>query len=46
MTNEEAIEILTDNWTVLENSRYSNEELYTALFMAISALRNESEDSE
>ena len=46
MTKLEAIEILTDNWTVLENSRYSNEEIYTALFMAISALRKESEEEE
>lgn len=44
MSIEDAIEILTDNWTVIENNRYSNEELYTALSMAISVLRNESEE--
>ena len=46
MTNEEAIEILTDNWTTIDNSRYSSDELNEAFNMAIRALKNEQTDGD
>ena len=38
MTKEEAKEILTHNWTRVDNPNYSESELDEAFFMAISAL--------
>ena len=39
MTREEAIEILTHNWTRVDNPNYSESELDEAFFMAIEALQ-------
>lgn len=39
MTREEAKEILTHNWTRVDNPNYSESELDEAFFMAIEALR-------
>ena len=39
MTREEAKEILTHNWTRVENPNYSESELDEAFFMAIEALQ-------
>ena len=41
MTREEAKEILTHNWTRVDNPNYSESELDEAFFMAIEALQNE-----
>ena len=41
MTREEALDILTHNWTRVENPNYSESELDEAFFMAISALKDE-----
>ena len=41
MTREEAREILTHNWTRVDNPNYSESELDEAFFMAIEALKNE-----
>lgn len=38
MTREEAKEILTHNWTRVDNPNYSESELDEAIFMAIEAL--------
>ena len=38
MTREEAKEILTHNWTRVDNPNYSESELDEAFFMAIEAL--------
>ena len=38
MTREEAKEILTHNWTRVDNPNYSESELDEAFFMAIQAL--------
>ena len=38
MTREEAREILTHNWTRVDNPNYSESELDEAFFMAIEAL--------
>lgn len=47
MTREEAKEILTHNWTRVDNPNYSESELDTAFFMAIEALqREEAEEKE
>lgn len=40
MTREEAREILTHNWTRVDNPNYSESELDEAFFMAIEALNN------
>lgn len=40
MTREEAREILTHNWTRVDNPNYSESELDEAFFMAIEALSN------
>jgi len=40
MTREEAKEILTHNWTRVDNPNYSESELDEAFFMAIEALTN------
>lgn len=39
MTREEAKEILTHNWTRVDNPNYSESELDEAFFMAITALQ-------
>lgn len=39
MTKEEAKEILTHNWTRVDNPNYSESELDEAFFMAIEALQ-------
>ena len=39
MTREEAKEILTHNWTRVDNPNYSESELDEAFFMAIEALQ-------
>ena len=39
MTREEAKEILTHNWTRVDNPNYSESELDEAFFMAIEALK-------
>ena len=44
MTREEAKEILTHNWTRVDNPNYSESELDEAFFMAISALSSEHKD--
>lgn len=41
MTREEAKEILTHNWTRVDNPNYSESELDEAFFMAIEALQRE-----
>lgn len=41
MTREEAKEILTHNWTRVDNPNYSESELDEAFFMAIEALQAE-----
>ena len=41
MTREEAMEILTHNWTRVDNPNYSESELDKAFFMAIEALSAE-----
>lgn len=41
MTREEAKEILTHNWTRVDNPNYSESELDEAFFMAIEALKAE-----
>jgi hypothetical protein len=41
MTREEAREILTHNWTRVDNPNYSESELDEAFFMAIEALTTE-----
>ena len=41
MTREEAREILTHNWTRVDNPNYSESELDEAFFMAIKALKAE-----
>lgn len=41
MTREEAIEILTHNWTRVDNPNYSESELDEAVDMAIEALQTE-----
>ena len=41
MTREEAREILTHNWTRVDNPNYSESELDEAFFMAIEALQRE-----
>ena len=41
MTREEAKEILTHNWTRVDNPNYSESELDEAFFMAIEALEKE-----
>lgn len=41
MTREEAKEILTHNWTRVDNPNYSESELDEAFFMAIEALSYE-----
>ena len=41
MTREEAKEILTHNWTRVDNPNYSESELDEAFFMAIEALHRE-----
>ena len=41
MTKEEAKEILTHNWTRVDNPNYSESELDEAFFMAIEALQRE-----
>lgn len=41
MTREEAREILTHNWTRVDNPNYSESELDEAFFMAIEALNRE-----
>lgn len=41
MTKEEAKEILTHNWTRVDNPNYSESELDEAFFMAIEALQAE-----
>lgn len=41
MTREEAKEILTHNWTRVDNPNYSESELDEAFFMAIEALSAE-----
>ena len=41
MTREEAKEILTHNWTRVDNPNYSESELDEAFFMAIEALSRE-----
>ena len=46
MTREEAIEILTDHWTTIDNSRYSSDELNEAFNIAIRALKNEQTDGD
>ena len=40
MTREEAKEILTHNWTRVDNPNYSESELDEAFFMAIEALQD------
>lgn len=45
MTREEAKEILTHNWTRVDNPNYSESELDEAFFMAIEALLEKSDDS-
>ena len=45
MTREEAKEILTHNWTRVDNPNYSESELDEAFFMAIEALSAESEQT-
>ena len=44
MTREEAKEILTHNWTRVDNPNYSESELDEAFFMAIKALSTPSGD--
>ena len=46
MTREEAREILTHNWTRVDNPNYSESELDEAFFMAIEALQTEGEHGE
>ncbi|MBQ1570062.1 MAG: hypothetical protein IIZ78_02965 [Clostridiales bacterium] len=41
MTREDAKEILTHNWTRVDNPNYSESELDEAIDMAIEALRRE-----
>ena len=41
MTREEAKEILTHNWTRVDNPNYSESELDEAFFMAIEALQTD-----
>ena len=41
MTKEEAKEILTHNWTRVDNPNYSESELDEAFFLAIEALQQE-----
>ena len=41
MTREEAREILTHNWTRVDNPNYSESELDEAFFMAIEALQTD-----
>ena len=43
MTREEAKEILTHNWTRVDNPNYSELELDEAFFMAIEALQTDDE---
>ena len=43
MTREEAKEILTHNWTRVDNPNYSESELDEAFFMAIEALSADAE---
>lgn len=43
MTREEAREILTHNWTRVDNPNYSESELDEAFFMAIEALQKEAD---
>ena len=43
MTREEAKEILTHNWTRVDNPNYSESELDEAFFMAIEALQTDAE---
>ena len=44
MTREEAREILTHNWTRVDNPNYSESELDEAFFMAIEALSEDKTD--
>ena len=44
MTREEALDILTHNWTRVENPNYDESELDEAYYMAIEALKTEDHD--